>query len=284
MASLSGAFRRPAWDLSGKVALITGASAGIGRALALSLAHRGMKLALAARSAAPLDALATECRALGMDAIAIPTDIADMAQCQRFVDTARAHFGRIDLLVNNAGIGMWARVADIPRGEALSIFETIIRTNYLGAVWTTHAALPSLLESRGLVVAISSLTGKTGVPTRSGYAASKHAMQGFFDCLRIELADSGVDVSVISPGFVATDIRARGFGPDGKPRGESPRDEDRATMPLETCVDIITRAIERREREVVMTAKAKAGLWVKLVAPRLVDRMAARAVREKSQG
>ncbi len=274
-------FSKPAWELRDKVALITGASTGIGRELALVLAKRGMHLGLAARGIAALESTAAECRALGVRVTAVPTDVSDMAQCQHFVDTAKLELGRIDLLVNNAGIGMWARVQDIERGDAISIFETLMRTNYLGSVWTTHAALPALIDSRGLIVAISSLTGKAGVPTRSGYAASKHAMQGFFDSLRIELRDQGVDVSVISPGFVATDIRSRGFGSDGKPRGESPRDEDKATMPVSTCVDLIVHAIERREREVVMTAKAKVGMWVKLVAPGLVDKMAARAVREK---
>lgn len=273
---------RKAWSLSGKVALVTGASAGIGETLSLELAKRGMRLALAARGKEPLEAVAARCRALGVDAIAVPTDVADMAQCQRFVDHARDHFGRIDLLVNNAGLGMWARVAEIPRGEALSIFETLMRINYLGPVWTTHAALPALIESRGLVVAISSLTGKVGVPTRSGYAASKHAMQGFFDSLRIELADTGVDVSVISPGFVDTKIRARGFAADGRPHGESPRDESKGNMSVEVCVARIVKAIERREREVVMTAKAKVGQWVRLVAPGLVDKLARNAVRERS--
>lgn len=269
------------WELTGKVALITGASAGIGEGLALALARRGMKLALGARGQDALEAVAARCRALGVDAIALPMDVSDMGQCQRFVDDAKAHFGRIDLLVNNAGIGMWARLLEIPRGEGLSIFETLMRVNYLGAVWTTHAALPSLIESKGLIVAVSSLTGKTGVPTRSGYAASKHAMQGFFDSLRVEVKDLGVDVSVISPGFVATEIRARGFGPDGKPRGESPRDESAENMTVDECVALMVKAIERRDRELVMTAKARLGLWVKLVAPGLVDKMAARAVREK---
>ena len=269
------------WPLSGKVALITGASAGIGETLSLELARRGMKVALAARGKDKLEEVAARCRGLGVDAIAIPTDVADMAQCQRFVDQSFAHFGRIDLLVNNAGLGMWARVAEIPRGDALSIFETLMRINYLGPVWTTHAALPALVESRGLVVAISSLTGKVGVPTRSGYAASKHAMQGFFDSLRIELDDTGVAVSVISPGFVDTEIRARGFGPDGKPRGESPRDESKDNMSVEDCVARIVKAIERREREVVMTAKGKVGQWVRLVAPGLVDKLAKNAVRER---
>jgi len=268
------------WELRGKVALITGASAGIGKALALDLAARGMHLGLAARGLAELEAVAAECRGLGVRAVAIATDVTDAEQCKAFVERAAAELGGVDVLVNNAGIGMWARFADV---TDLSIYERMMRLNYLGAVWTTHAALPYLTKSRGLIVAISSLTGKTGVPTRSGYAASKHAMQGFFDSIRIELAEDGVDVSVISPGFVATDIRKRGFAADGKPVGESPRDEDKGTMSVETCVALIADAIVKRRREVVMTARAKVGMWVKLVAPKVVDNIARRAVKGRDE-
>lgn len=267
------------WELRGKTAIITGASTGIGKALALALAARGVHLGLGARGQAELEAVAAECRALGVRALAVPVDVADPAQCKHFVDTCVSELGACDLLVNNAGIGMWARFADV---TDLSIYDRMMRVNYLGAVHVTHAALPSLIQGRGLIVAISSLTGKTGVPTRSGYAASKHAMQGFFDSIRVELKDSGVDVSVISPGFVATDIRKKGFAANGQPLGDSPRDESEgATMSLETCTEIIMKAITRREREVVMTAKAKVGMWLKLVAPGAVDRIALRAVRER---
>lgn len=266
------------WDLRGKTAIITGASTGIGKALALALAARGVHLGLGARGLAELEAVASECRALGVNALAVPVDVAEPDQCKRFVDTCVSELGACDLLVNNAGIGMWAKFADV---TDLSIYDRMMRVNYLGAVHVTHAALPALIQGRGLIVAISSLTGKTGVPTRSGYAASKHAMQGFFDSIRIELAPSGVDVSVISPGFVATDIRKKGFAADGKARGDSPRDESAGTMPLETCVELIMKAITRREREVVMTARAKVGMWLKLVAPGAVDRIARRAVRER---
>ena len=268
-------------NLHGKRALITGASDGIGKALALALAKRGVAVAVAARSTEALHEVAAQCRLFGVKAVAITADVGVADDCSRMVSEAVAALGGLDILVNNAGIGMWAEFRDV---RDLSIFERLMRINYLGAVWTTHAALESLIANRGLIVAISSLTGKTGVPTRSGYAASKHAMQGFFDSIRIELAPLGVDVSVISPGFVATAIRERGFGADGAPRGESPRSESEDTMPLDVCVARIMTAIERREREVVMTTKARAGLWLKLIAPAMVDRIARKAVREKPPG
>jgi short-subunit dehydrogenase len=269
----------PWLPLRDKRAIITGASEGIGRALALALAKRGVHVALLARGLERLEAVAEECRRLGVSAYAIQADVSLEEDCRRMIELAIRSLGGLDILVNNAGIGMWAEFRQV---QDLGIYERLMRVNYLSSVWATHAALESIIARQGLIVAISSLTGKTGVPTRSGYAASKHAMQGFFDSIRIELEPLGVAVSVISPGFVATDIRAKGFGADGQARGESPRAErDGDTMSVEECVGRIVQAIERREREVVMTAKAKAGLWLKLVAPGLVDRIARKAVREK---
>jgi short-subunit dehydrogenase len=265
-------------SMQGKTVIITGASAGIGEELAVVLASRGANLVLAARGEEALARVKQRCEQAGGRAISVGTDVADPEACRRMVERAVEAFGGVDVLVNNAGVSMWARFEEI---QDLSLFERIMRVNYLGAVYCTHAALPHIKARRGLLVAISSLAGKTGVPTRTAYSASKHAMQGFFDALRVELLGSGVDVLVVSPGFVATDIRARALGPDGKPLGESRRDEGHGTMDLPTCVAQIVRAIERREREVVMTAKAKVGMYLKLLAPRLVDRMALRAVREK---
>lgn len=266
------------WSLDGRRALITGASAGIGRRLAEELARRGGKLMLAARGAEALEEAVASCRALGAEAYGLPTDVADPDACEALVAEAVRKLGGLDLLVNNAGISMWSRFRDV---TDLGLFDRIMRINYLGAVYCTHHALPHLEASRGLLVAVSSLTGKTGVPTRSGYAASKHAMQGFFDTLRIELKDAGVDVLVVSPGMVATDIRGRALGGAGTSLGESPRDESKGTMSVERCVELMLRAMERRQRELVMTGRGRLGLWLKLIAPGLVDRLAERAVREK---
>jgi NAD(P)-dependent dehydrogenase (short-subunit alcohol dehydrogenase family) len=263
----------------GKTIVITGASTGIGEELAVALAARGAHLVLAARGTDGLEKAVRRCIHAGGHAIAVPTDVTDPEACRALVDRAVEAFGGIDALVCNAGISMWARFRDV---TDLTLFERIMKVNYLGAVYCTHFALPHVVKRKGLLVAISSLTGKTGVPTRTGYAASKHAMQGFFDSLRIELMDAGVDVLVVSPGFVATDIRARALGPDGKPLEESPREEKHNdTMDVHECVSIIVKAMQKREREVVMTPKAKVGLFLKLVAPSLVDRIAARAVKEK---
>lgn len=259
--------------------VITGASSGIGEALALAYAARGKNVVLAARSEDALKSVAERCERAGGKALVVPTDVSDPEQCRVLIEKTVERFGGIDVLVNNAGVSMWARFDEI---TDISVFERLMRVNYLGTVYPTYFALPHLKKSRGLIVGVSSLTGKTGVPTRSAYGATKHAMQGLLDALRVELRSSGVDVLVVSPGFVRTDIRAKALGPDGKPRLESPREEnDGETMSLEECTRIIVDAIDRREREVVMTRKAKIGLWLKLIAPGLVDRIAERAVREK---
>ncbi|QRK07000.1 SDR family oxidoreductase [Archangium violaceum] len=264
--------------MQGKTIIITGASAGIGEELAVTLASRGANLVLAARGEEALAQVKRRCEQSGGRAIAVGTDVTDLEACRRLVERAVEAFGGVDILINNAGISMWVRFEEV---TDLSLFDRVMRVNYLGSVYCTHYALPHIKARKGLLVAISSLTGKTGVPTRSGYAASKHAMQGFFDSLRIELLGTGVDVLVVSPGFVATDIRARALGPDGQPLLESKRDEDRDTMDVDTCVAWITRAMENREREVVMTARAKVSMFLKLVAPGLVDRIVLRTLREK---
>ncbi|HJL01566.1 MAG TPA: SDR family oxidoreductase [Polyangiaceae bacterium LLY-WYZ-15_(1-7)] len=261
-------------DFRGRSVVLTGASKGIGARLAERLAERGARLTLAARSAGALEEVAGRCRQLGGEAIVAPTDVADAEACGALVARAVEAWGAIDAVVHNAGISMWARFDEV---EDLGVFERIMRVNYLGPVYLTHHALPHLKRSRGLLVAISSLTGKTGVPTRSGYAASKHALQGFCDSLRIELRHTGVDVCVISPGFVDTDIRATALGGDGASLGASPRDE-RENMSVDECVEIVVEAMEARRREVVMTGLAKAGMALKLISPRAVDWITARKI------
>jgi short-subunit dehydrogenase len=257
-----------------KTVVITGASRGIGAELARQLAARGARLALAARNAKALEAVAEECRALGASVISVRADVSVERDCQAIVSGAALAFGGIDALVNNAGATMWARFEEV---QDLSIFERLMQVNYLGAVYCTRYALPYLRTSRGCLVGVSSLAGRFGVPTRSGYCASKHAMAGFFDALRIELLGSGVAVVMVYPGFVATGIRENAAGPDGRPIRVSPVKEGEA-MRVEDCARRIVRAMERREREVVMTARGRMGLFLRLLAPAFVDRLARRAI------
>ena len=264
-------------SFEGKVVVLTGASEGIGRALALALASARARLVLAARSAERLASLAQECSARGADVLCVPTDVSRRADCAALIDAARVRFGAIDVLLHNAGSTMWSRLDELEDPELL---ERLMRTNYLGAAWLTWRALPALIESRGRIVAVSSLAGLVGVPTRTGYSASKHAMIGFFDSLRIELADKGVSVTVIAPDFVRSEIHRRAIGPDGKPLGMSPMQEAKI-MTADECADIILRATLQRRRLVLTSLRARLIRWLKMLAPGLVDRMAARAIRRR---
>jgi short-subunit dehydrogenase len=256
------------------VVIITGASKGIGAEMARQLAARGARLALAARDLPALEQVAAACRSRGAKAEAIACDVTVDADCRRMVERTIAVFGRIDTLVNNAGATMWARFDEVSDVEALA---RIMDVNYLGAVRCTHHALPHLKAARGRLVGVASLTALTGVPTRTGYAASKHAMRGFFDSLRIELAGSGVTVTMLYPGFVATGIRENATGPDGKPARIDPVKASEV-MGVEECARIAIAATEARRREVIYTARGKMAAWLKLLAPSLVDAIAKRAV------
>src|SRR5579885_786789 len=163
-----------------KVVIVTGASDGIGRELAVQLAAEGACLALASRNADRLNAVAAECVARGGRAVVIPTDVSDREACGRLVEKTVAAFGRIDMLISNAGISMWARFADVKDPEMI---ERILRVNFLGAMYCTWHALPYLRQSRGRIVAVSSISGWYPAPTGSGYAASKYALRGFFDSI-----------------------------------------------------------------------------------------------------
>jgi len=256
------------------VVILTGASSGIGRELALLLAEQGAWLALASRDSRRLEEVAQKCREQGSKAVVIPTDVSHEEECGTLVSRTLEEYGRIDTLINNAGITMWARFDEI---QDISIMERIMKVNYLGSVYCTHHALPHLKKTGGRIVATSSLAGKSGVPKRIGYAASKHAMAGFFDTLRIEIADTGVSVTVIYPDFVATETRRRALGPDGRPLGKSPVQETKV-MTAETCARRILDAAARRERELIMSFRGRLGVWAKLVLPGLVDRMAQKAI------
>jgi short-subunit dehydrogenase len=263
--------------LAGHVVILTGASEGIGRALALALAPQRLSLVLAARNTERLEELARECEAAGSITLVVPTDVTNEAQCRALVDATVARFGRIDVLVNNAGGTMWSRFDAL---ADLSSFEHLMRLNFMSCVYLTGFALPWIRQTQGRIVAVSSMAGLTGVPERSAYAASKHAMVGFFDSLRIELKGSGVSVTVVAPDFVRSEIHKRALGPDGRPLGKSPMQQDRI-MTAEECARLMVRAIERRQRLLLTSARGRLGRWLKLIAPAAIDRIAARAIRER---
>ncbi|HVP32821.1 MAG TPA: SDR family oxidoreductase [Steroidobacteraceae bacterium] len=263
--------------LSRKTVLITGASTGIGRALALELARAGAQLSLNARDPERLEQAARECAALGAAVLAVPGDVSRPEDCRQMVARTLERFQKLDVLVNNAGMTMWARFDALADLEPL---ERLLAVNYLGAARVTAAALPYLRNSRGLIVAVASIAGLTGVPERTGYAASKHAMVGFFESLRIELRGSGVDVTIVAPDFVVSELHKGALGADGRPLGRSPMNEPHI-MTSEQCARLIARAMRRRTRLLITSRRGRFGRWARLLAPALVDRIAARAIRRR---
>jgi NAD(P)-dependent dehydrogenase (short-subunit alcohol dehydrogenase family) len=222
--------------------------------------------------------VAEQCRQRGGAALVVPTDVSQQGECRELIQRTAEEYGGLDTLINNAGITMWSRFEDM---NSLEPFESVMRTNYFGSVYCTYYALPHLKHSRGRIVAIASLAGKSGIPTRSGYAASKHAVVGFFDSLRIEVAEHGISVTVIYPDYVASETRVRAFGADGQPLGKSPIQEG-AVMTAETCAALILKAAARRKRQAILSTRGNILLWVKLIAPGLVDRFALRATEQRT--
>lgn len=265
-----------------QVIVLTGASDGIGAEMARQLARRhGSQgaLVLAARNVERLQAVADQCRAHGAQALVHPTDVSVQAECRALIQAAVQAYGRLDTLINNAGMSAHALLREV---EDLGWYEQLMRINHWGAVWCTHAALPHLLASRGRLCAVSSLAGLVGVPGRTAYSATKFAMTGFFEALRAELIGTGVSVTTAYPGVVATEIRRRGYDAAGRPAGKSGLDE-RGAMPVDTCARLILDGLEQRRREVVMTAQGRLGRWLKLLAPALVDRMALAALSREAR-
>jgi short-subunit dehydrogenase len=264
------------------VILITGGSDGIGAEMARQLAARHGKalgLVLAGRSAEKLQAVAATCRSHGAEVLTVAMDVADEAQCRDLVAQAIARFGRLDTLVNNAGVSAQALFEEVS-AQDLHWYEDLMKVNLWGSVWCTHAALPFVKAARGRIVAVSSLSGLLGVPGRSAYAATKFAMTGFFEALRAELRNSGVSVTIAYPGVVTTQLRHRGYNARGQAAGFSGLKEHDA-MPVEQCARLIVDGMERRERDIVMTAKGKLGRFLKLLAPGLVENMALAALKDE---
>jgi len=203
-------------------------------------------------------------------------DVSVEDDCQRFIVQAVRAFSSLDILVNNAGVSGHARFEDV---TDFAWYEQIMRVNYFGSLYCARHALPHLKLRRGQIVGISSLAGRVGVPGRTAYGPTKAAQALFHEALRLELKGTGVDVTVVYPGVVATGIRVHGYGPDGKPAGKSGLREENA-MSVEECARQILEATHARKRQLVMTLQARIGLWLQLLAPGVVDRMVLKQVKE----
>ena len=266
------------------VTIITGGSDGIGAEMARQLAakHKSdIALVLSGRSQDKLDSVAAQCRAHGSEVLAVAMDVGVEAQCRGLVARTAQHFGRIDTLVNNAGISAQANFAEV-KAEDLHWYQDLMQVNLWGAVWCTHEALPHISKAAGRIVAVGSLAGLIGVPGRTAYSATKFAMTGFFEALRAEMKPAGVSVTIAYPGAVDTRIRYRGYNAQGRPAGASGLKED-DMMSVEECARLIVDGMERRQREVVMTARGKVGRFIKLLAPAVVENMALKALKEEAR-
>lgn len=230
---------------SGKVVWITGASAGIGEALAYELARRGASLVLSARREPLLEQVRERCER-AQDHMVLPLDLSAAATLAEANSSVLERFGHIDILINNSGISQRGTVVE----TELEVDRRIMEVNYIGTVALTKAVLPSMLARRhGQIVVISSLMGKIGTPLRSAYAASKHALQGFFDCLRAEVHDQGVHVCVISPGYVHTEITKNALTADGSVYDQLGDAQSKAMSPdqfANRCADAIARRVNNK--------------------------------------
>ena len=258
-------------DFQSNVIIITGASFGIGRELAIQLASQGANLVLAARSAELLEELAGECRGLGKPlggmAIAIPTDVTDFSQCQNLIQCTCQEYGRIDTLINNAGIGIRGR---FDKMNDMEILERVMQVNYWGSVYCTFHALQSLIKTQGRIVIVSSGAGIIPAPKSSGYAASKHALAGFFDSIRIEVARHGVSVTMIYPDWVETGITTRAIGLDGKPLIAVGRHE-KGAMQVDKCARLMLNAIKHRKRDLKLSNRLHFAAWFRYIFPGAID-------------
>lgn len=257
------------------VVAVTGASYGIGREMAVQLAGLGARLVLCARSEDRLRETAGLCaEAAGEAPLTVMADVRREPDCRRLIEQAVDAHGRIDTLLLNAGVSMDAPFEDI---EDSAHFSRILETNVLGAMYCTRFALPYLKRSRGRLVVMSSIAGKTGVPGYSVYAASKHALVGFCESLRIETRRHGISVSIMLPDFVSSGIHERELDAGGRPVGKDHRVDYKRVMDVPTCARIVIEAAARRKREVLMSWRGKSGQWLKLIAPGVVDEIARRA-------
>ncbi|HVW13860.1 MAG TPA: SDR family oxidoreductase [Mucilaginibacter sp.] len=255
--------------LNDKVVIITGASSGIGKALAIEFAKRGASLVVSARQYVALceltDSLIKE---YGIKAVAVQCDVSVEDDCEHLVKQTILTFGRIDVLINNAGLSMRALFKDVD----LKVLKTLMDVNFWGTVYCTKYALPHLLKSQGSLVGVSSIAGYKGLPGRSGYSASKFAMNGFLDVLREENLKKGLHVLTACPGFTASNIRSTALAKDGSRQGESHMEEGKM-MTAEEVAKRIADGVENRTRTLIMTTQGKLTVLLSKFVPGLLDKL-----------
>lgn len=254
--------------LRSKVVIITGASSGIGKACAIEFARHGAKVILAARREMELKKVEEEIKKQGGEAFSVKTDVKNIEDCENLIDKTVEKYGKIDVLINNAGISMRANFEDLD----LMVIKELMDTNFFGTVYCSKYALPHLLKQKGTLIGISSISGLTPLPGRTGYSASKHAMDGFLNTLRLENIKKGLNVLIVHPGFTASNIRNAALNKLGLPQNETPRDEDKM-MSANEVAKIIAKATITKDRNLILTQQGRLIVWLHKNFPSIADRI-----------
>ncbi len=248
-----------------KVILVTGGTDGIGKALVNELMRQGAKVVACGRNYDKLYQLQTIYA--GKPLLALSADVSNESDCKQLVQQTIKIYGRLDVLINNAGISMRALFSE----TSLETLHKVMDTNFWGAVYCTKYALPYLTKQKGTVVGISSIAGYRGLPGRSGYSASKFALQGWMEAIRTELMDTGINVMWVCPGFTRSNIRNVALNKDSQPQGETPLDE-RSLMSPEECASHILTAVEKRKRTLILTRQGKETVLINRFLPSFTDK------------
>lgn len=254
--------------MKNKVVVISGASSGIGKACAWHFAKNGSKVVLAARSEEKLKAIGKEMMIAGYEILTVRADVSIEKDCQNLISETINRFKVIDVLINNAGISMRATFEEMD----LSVMKKVMDINFFGTVFCTKHALPYILKSKGSIVGVSSIAGFKGLPARTAYSASKFAMQGFLESLRIENLKKGLHVLIACPGFTASNIRNTALSKDGEVQRESPRDESKM-MTAEKVAEYIYKAVINRQNSLVLTINGKLTVFLNKLIPSVIDRL-----------
>ena len=254
--------------LKGKIVVITGASSGIGEAMAHLYSQMGAKVVLGARSKEKLSLLSQTIRSEGGEVEYVVADVTKEEECKRLVEMAVEVFGGIDVMICNAGISMRALFDDVE----MKVLHRVMDVNFWGCVGCTKYALPYLQKSKGSVVGVSSVAGLHGLPARTGYSASKYAMTGFLETVRVENLKKGLHVMIACPGFTASNVRFSALTADGSAQGATPRKEEKM-MSAEEVAARIARGVARRKRLVLMEYEGRLTHFIKKFAPGLLDKL-----------
>lgn len=259
-----------------KVVVITGGSSGIGKALAFAFGKRGSKIFITGRNAAELKNTVGELQAAGVAVASLVADASVPADNQRMAEEAVRVFGRMDVLIANAGISMRALFEEVD----LAVIRQVMEINFFGVVYAIRYCLPEIKKNHGSIVGMSSIAGYRGLPARSGYSASKFALNGFLETLRTEYLKDNLHVLTACPGFTASNIRTRALVKDGTPQGDSSLDEGKV-MTAEAVAEHIYSAVVKRKREIILTSNGRLAVLLNKWWPWLADRLVYNALKKE---